>query len=193
MTTKFYIILNASAILAFTFLTAERLPVSTNYDDDHKYIGMEKCASVCHTGDLKGRQYEIWKASKHSQAYKDLKTDAADSIASSKGYNTAAAETPECVRCHVLGKDIIQSELEPTFDKTQGVQCESCHGAGSDYRMLLIMKDKQKAISNGLMVHDLVDYFCKNCHNEESPTFKSFNFYKAWEEIEHSDPNIPRK
>jgi hypothetical protein len=155
---------------------------------DYKYIGADKCAGSCHKGDAKGRQYEIWQESKHAQAYKSLQTPEADQIAKDRGFTTPAAETPQCLKCHVLGKDIDPSQLEDTFDKTMGVQCETCHGAGSEYKKLTIMKDKEQAIANGLTVHADNEAFCKTCHNEESPNYKPFVYAEFWEKIKHPKP-----
>jgi excinuclease UvrABC ATPase subunit len=157
-----------------------------------KYVGIKSCAATCHKGDSKGRQYEIWQDSKHSQAFINLQTPEADQIAKDKGFNTPAAETPLCIKCHVLGKDIDPEELSDTFDKTQGVQCEACHGPGSEYKKISIMKDKQQAIANGLILHDDGAEFCKTCHNSDSPTFKSFDYNESWDKIKHTDPNITK-
>lgn len=154
-----------------------------------KYIGAEKCAGSCHKGDAKGRQYEIWQESNHSKAYFTLKTPKADSIALSRGYTTPAVETPQCLKCHVLGKEIDPAELEPTFDITQGIQCETCHGPGSEYKKLSIMKDREKAKENGMIVYENnIDEFCRKCHNSESPSTKVYNFEEYWAKIQHPKP-----
>lgn len=153
-----------------------------------KYVGSTSCASVCHKGDSKGKQYEIWQDSKHSQAMKDLQTPLADSIAKGRGSTLAAAESPECVKCHVLGKELVESELESTFDKSDGVQCETCHGPGSEYKKLSIMKDVNLATQNGLIIHKEGELFCVQCHNQESPTFKGFKYDEYWEKIKHMKP-----
>ena len=157
-----------------------------------KYVGIQSCAATCHKSESKGSQYEIWQNSKHSQAFINLQTPEADKIAKDKGFETPAAETPLCIKCHVLGKDIDMEELNETFDKTQGVQCESCHGPGSEYKKMSIMKDKQQAIANGLTLHDNGAEFCKTCHNSDSPTFVSFDYNESWEKIKHTDPNISK-
>ncbi|RPI18479.1 MAG: cytochrome C554 [Ignavibacteriae bacterium] len=152
---------------------------------DFKYIGVDKCAGMCHKGDAKGKQLEIWQESKHSQAYTVLTTPEADKIAKDKGFTTAAAETPQCVKCHTLGKELVEAELDATFDKTKGVQCETCHGPGSAYKSMSIMKDHAQAVANGLLEHSDKAAFCTTCHNADSPTFKAFNFDEAWAKIQH--------
>lgn len=164
--------------------------ISTNVKSDtaaFKYVGVSKCVT-CHKTDAQGKQQSIWENSKHSKAWKTLETPEADKIAADKGFSTPAKETPQCIKCHVLGKDINPAELEDSFDKTQGVQCESCHGPGSEYKAMSIMKDKQKSIENGLTVHANNESDCTGCHNAESPTFKGFNYEEAWAQIKHTKP-----
>lgn len=153
-----------------------------------KYVGVQTCVGACHKTDAQGKQLDIWQNSKHANAFKTLQTPEADKIAKDKGFTTPAAETPACLKCHVLGKDIDPTELESTFSKEDGVQCETCHGAGSEYKKLSIMKDKEKAKENGLIIHDDKAAFCTGCHNSESPTFKSFNYDEMWPKIQHSKP-----
>lgn len=170
------------AMIAFSFTS-----VNSESAGSFKYVGVSKC-QTCHKTEAQGKQYDIWQNSKHSQAWKTLQTEAADKIAQEKGFTTKAAETPQCIKCHVLGKDIVPDELTETFVKEDGVQCESCHGPGSEYKAMSIMKDKQKAIDNGLIVPSDKSQFCVSCHNPESPTYKEFNFDEMWEKIKHFKP-----
>ena len=152
------------------------------------YVGVNSCANVCHKTDAQGNILSVWQSTKHSEAYKVLQTPEADKIASDKGFSTPAAETPQCLKCHILGKDIDPAELTDTFDKTQGVQCETCHGPGSEYKKLSIMKDRSKAVENGLIIHSEGETFCITCHNTESPTFKGFGYDEYWAKIKHPKP-----
>lgn len=152
-----------------------------------KYVGVSKC-QTCHKSEAQGKQFDIWQASKHSQAWKNLQTDAADKIAKDKGFTTKAAETPQCVKCHVLGMDIVPDALADSFSKEDGVQCETCHGPGSEYKAMSIMKDKQKAIENGMNPITDINALCVSCHNPESPTFQGFNFDEMWAKIKHYKP-----
>lgn len=180
------LIFTALLTLILYLLIAYQQPVSSS-TGSFKYVGVSKCIT-CHKTEAQGKQYDIWKNSKHSQAWKNLETPEADKIAKDKGFSTRAVETPECIKCHVLGKDIDPSELTEDFKKEDGVQCESCHGPGSEYKALSIMKDKQKAIENGLLVPSDIETFCKTCHNPESPTYKEFNFTEMWDKIKHEKP-----
>jgi excinuclease UvrABC ATPase subunit len=152
-----------------------------------KYVGVSKCGT-CHKSDAAGKQLDIWQNSKHANAWKTLESPEADKVAKDKGFTTKASETPACIKCHVLGKDLDPSEFTESFDKTQGVQCESCHGAGSEYKAMSIMKDKAKAIENGMIV-GAGETLCTGCHNDQSPSFKGFKYDEMWAKIKHAKGN----
>jgi excinuclease UvrABC ATPase subunit len=114
-------------------------------------------------------------------------TDRADSIATARGSSNKAVETQECLKCHTL-TDADAGKMEETFDIRQGVQCETCHGAGSEYKKLSIMKDKKKSMDAGLIIHTEKEAFCTGCHNSESPTFVSFDYDTMWDRIKHPKP-----
>jgi hypothetical protein len=160
---------------------------SKSDDKKHGYVGAEKC-KVCHNSEKAGKQYTIWQGTMHSKAYDSLKTEKADKIAKAKGFKTKAVETKECLKCHASGYDVAASLKGPQFKVEDGVQCETCHGPGSDYQKFSIMKDREKAVANGLFIPKDIETFCKTCHNSESPTFKSFVFADAWNKIKHDIP-----
>lgn len=156
----------------------------------NSYVGVKQC-SMCHKTKKQGEQFVIWGKSKHAEAYKTLTTAAADEIAKKKGFKTKAAETPECLECHTVGSKVDAKLLGKTFDMKDGVQCEACHGAGSAFKNMAVMKDKKKAIAAGLTDFKdqaTIEAKCKTCHNENSPTTKKFEFAKMWAQIEHKIP-----
>lgn len=155
------------------------------------FIGAKKCG-MCHKKDDGGKQLKIWEGSKHSKAFKTLQTAKADKIAAEKGFKTKAAETPECLICHATGYDLDAKMLDKGFKIEDGVQCETCHGAGSEYKAKKVMEDHAASVANGLTEYkDLkaIEDQCLTCHNDKSPTFKSFDFAKSWKKIEHPVPN----
>jgi hypothetical protein len=164
------------------------LPTENNSQSKYKYVGANTCVGVCHRSEEQGNQYVIWNESKHAGAYKTLQTTKADSIASALGFNTPAVETPNCIKCHTLGVIIDESEFLGSFDLSQGVQCESCHGPGSEYKKLEVMRDPEQSMANGLIVHMEKEKFCNNCHNPESPTYFEFDYDPMWEMIAHPKP-----
>lgn len=146
----------------------------------NKYVGVKACAP-CHKSDkIGGNQYDVWHSSKHAQAYTALTTPAADSIAKARGSKTAAVKTAECMECHAGVAD--------AADVKDGVQCETCHGAGSAYKTMAIMKDKAKAAAAGTITYaddKAIEAKCVTCHNDKSPTFKGFKFEEHWAKIKH--------
>jgi hypothetical protein len=164
------------------------LPEENRSQSKFKYVGANTCVGVCHKSEEQGNQYEVWKESKHARAFRTLQTSQADSIALARGYITPATETPDCIKCHTLGRDFEDSEFLGSFDLTQGVQCESCHGPGSEYRKLNIMKDPETAAAKGLIVHMEREKFCIDCHNPKSPTYFEFDYDPMWEMIAHPKP-----
>ena len=148
----------------------------------NKYVGVKMC-KVCHQSEKQGKQFDIWQKSKHTEAFKTLSSDTANAIAKAKGLKKTAAESPECLECHAITAD--------TKLMADGVQCESCHGAGSAYKNMAIMKDKAKAIKAGLAEFKdeaAIEKLCRTCHNEKSPTKKEFNFKEMWPKIKHLIP-----
>lgn len=146
------------------------------------YAGVARC-KVCHSTTAMGDQYSVWARSKHAKAYETLTTAEAATIAKEWGLKTAANEAPECLTCHVTGYNNPAAEFGKKFDKTQGVQCESCHGAGDSYRKQDIMCDQETALAKGLIMPTPED--CLTCHNENSPRYKPFDYDKFYAQIEH--------
>jgi len=104
---------------------------------DHAFVGADKC-KMCHKV-----QYASWQETKHANA-----TEAAKA-------STERTFEASCLGCHATNAD----EAMP------GVQCESCHGGGADFKKMSIMKDKDMAIANGLVIP--TQETCNKCHTGE--------------------------
>jgi len=52
------------------------------------------------------------------------------------------------------------------------VECEDCHGPGSNYKTMAIMKDKAKAKAAGLIEPAEAD--CKACHEKKNVKVESY-------------------
>ena len=153
----------------------------------HSFVGVKTCG-MCHKSDKDGQQLSIWENSQHSKAYETLLTEKANKIAKEKGFKTKASETEECLKCHTSGYNVDASLLGDKFKIEQGVQCETCHGAGSDYKSKKIMEDRKQSEANGLKLYENPEDLCITCHNAESPTMVEFNFAESWEKIKHTKP-----
>ena len=171
------------------FLLACLILYSTNRNysqSKHKYMGAEKCAKVCHKGKKKGSQLEIWKSKKHSQAYHTLGTEKAKKLAKELNLKEDPQKSEKCLKCHVAGHGLEKSRFTKTYKIEDGVSCEACHGPGSVYKKLSIMKDTKKFLANGGILPD--EKVCVSCHNEESPTYEKFVFEEKVKIIAHPKP-----
>jgi len=126
----------------------------------------EIACKMCHR-----YEYAIWKKSGHSHSFKSLKK-------SNKTFD------PECLKCHTTGfKQDGGFMSESITPKLINVQCEACHGAGSNH-MKFIMRDHkagQKKIN--ILYKKLTEDSCLPCHTREnSPNYK---FSTYWEKIKH--------
>ncbi len=174
--------------LPFVILTF--LNTNINADDPPQFscIGAEACAK-CHKSEKQGKQFTIWQESTHSYAYKTLQSEESAAIVKEMGIDKPATELNECLFCHASGWDVDQVSLEKGFKIEDGVQCETCHGPGSEYKSFKIMKNRELAIQNGLVkVFENTEEFCQSCHNPDSPTFSGFDFETMWAKIEHNVP-----
>ncbi|MFA5805616.1 MAG: cytochrome c family protein [Melioribacteraceae bacterium] len=179
--------LHKKAVLFFFILAAYLvIPISSLQAQPYGYEGTQVCG-MCHKTEKQGQQLKIWSESKHAKAYKTLLTDKANEVAMKK-FNKKAVDAPECLKCHVSGYNVDKALVGAKFKMEDGVQCETCHGPGSAYKSMAVMKKKDEAKKKGLMIHDDGAKFCKTCHNSESPFFKDFKYDKMWEKIAHSIP-----
>ena len=166
----------------FKFLVVIIVLIPAALSAQHKYVGVKIC-KMCHQTEKMGKQFDVWQKSSHAQAFETLKSPAAEKIAKAKGLTKAASESPECLECHAITED-------PKLI-ADGVQCETCHGAGSDYKNMAVMKDHAKAVAAGLSDFKdkaAMEKKCTQCHNAKSPTTKEFKFDEMWAKIKHPIP-----
>lgn len=175
-----------------TFLMLITLGITLNISAQNKFVGAASCG-ICHKKAEDGQQLKIWQESGHANAFKTLQSEESNKIAKEKGLSTKASESPECLSCHVTGHGVDAKLFTAKFNIEDGVQCEACHGAGSEYKTKKVMQDKAVAISKGLTdfsAEGSIEKKCLTCHNEKSPTFKGFKFDEMWAKIKHE---IPKK
>ncbi|MBF8247892.1 MAG: cytochrome c554 [Bacteroidetes bacterium] len=171
-------------------LIAGMLVLPFSVQAQNKYIGVKMC-KMCHQTEKQGKQFDVWQKSKHAGAFKTLTTAKANEVAKAKGLSKPAAESPECLECNVSNFNMDAKIVEKSFDFKDGVQCETCHGAGSKYKDLATMKSREKSVAAGMREfkdNAATEAHCKTCHNEKSPSYKEFKFDEMWAKIKHSVP-----
>lgn len=170
------------------------------------FVGANSC-KMCHKSTAKGNQFGAWEGTPHAKALETLKGDEALAIAKEKGLKVPPLEAAECLACHttghgtesgyqVLAEDFIANpENTKAVKKNNGlaaVTCESCHGAGSKYKSMKVMKaifaGETDAADVGLTIAP-DEEACKGCHNEKSPTYKAFDFKESLSKISHPYPD----
>ena len=116
-------------------------------------LGVEASCVRCHQS-----EYDQWKDTPHASAYSTLE-------------RSHQATNPECLRCHTTcyfdmpldGSVAVKEEL-------RNVQCESCHGKGTDHA---------RDGSYGA----ITEATCAGCHDEENSP--DFDFAKYLELVSH--------
>jgi len=153
-----------------------------------KYMGTRTCRP-CHMSAAQGRQYAVWDSSLHAAAYRTLGTDQAKTIGSRLGVTNPQTDA-RCLKCHVTAATLPAARRAPRFDQTEGVGCEACHGPGEFYKakstMCQITTGQLQPACVGLVVP--TEQVCVTCHNQQSPTYKPFNFQTFSRKIAHPIP-----
>ena len=151
-------------IFTLTFLALVALIAGSAMTQDKPkftYVGDAKC-KMCHKDN-----HASWLETKHANAFTLLKPE--------------EQKNPECVKCHTTGATAENVALV-------GVQCEACHGPGSEYKKPTIMNkgkfatDKAAALKActdaGLVIPTAAT--CTKCHTKEgNPNYKEFDFEKS--------------
>jgi hypothetical protein len=135
------------------------------------YVGMEKCASVCHNNKDMGFQYDIVKNSPHANAYNILLSEKALRFAKKADLKGSPDQSPVCLSCHVTAAGLDSSFLTSTYKKEDGVTCEACH-KGAYITRTFIPSEAD----------------CLKCHNDSVHKTRVFNFKVNCEKIAHKRP-----
>ena len=118
-------------LLACVFLSA------AENSEPSKYTGPGSCSSPSCHGGVQARdqttvlqnEYSTWVVrDKHAQAFVNLTNPVGTRIAKIMGLPSPDT-APRCLACHAL--DVPADQRARTFDLTDGVGCENCHGPAS--------------------------------------------------------------
>lgn len=137
----------------------------------YQYVGVEKCASVCHNNNKMGFQYDLWKTSAHSGAYKELASKRAEIYGKKAHIRGNPQESSACLICHTTRGELDPSFFTTTYRKEEGVTCEACH--------------KHNFIDQTYLP-DEAD--CLKCHNDSLHKMQKFNFRERSAKISHPRP-----
>ncbi len=146
----------------------------------HKYVGSITCGQ-CHKGPEMGYQFSQWRMSPHARAYAVLGTKEAREMAQQAGVEDDPLIASACLKCHATAYHDPAGGVAESYAVYEGVGCESCHGAGSDFAVEAIMRDKPAAILAGLK--PVGRDTCAQCH--EHAHGKPFDYDEAVKKIAH--------
>lgn len=134
--------------------------------DDPHYVGAETCAGCHATDEIGGDQHTAWAASAHADAISPLVERGVD-------------ENDFCLTCHTVGTYGLFADAsldngghdETKVERLEGVQCENCHGPGSEH----------PTVDFGSVDVSMDAAVCGSCHNgTHHPTFDE------WESSAHA-------
>jgi hypothetical protein len=127
------------------------------------YVGERKC-KVCHL-----TIFKAWQKTAHANALQTLKEE--------------ERKNPICIGCHTTGYNEGGYGNENAVVDFSNVQCEACHGPGSLYSRSSVMRDRELSWELGLV--KIGPETCTRCHNENSPTFRVFDYKEFLETGTH--------
>ncbi len=154
------------------------------------YVGAQVCAR-CHEGQAAGNQYSHWLRSAHSKAWASLATPEAKQMARLSGIPDDPQRAPICLGCHATAAEAEKWERDAGFRIEEGVQCEKCHGPGSEYMDEAVMRDHTAAVKAGLRRFTRRD--CAVCHYVKGSHVAvhhkpQLDIEKAWNALAHPVP-----
>jgi len=135
------------------FMEAKRAAYPRSYGSEKEtYLSDRQCKS-CHES-----AWDIYSKSGHRQAFNTIGT-------------RGQSHEPECIVCHTTGYQYQNGyEDKSPYNKLTGVQCEACHGYGTEHsrdgKWLAQAKDS-----------------CVTCHDKENSP--DFDYAIYWDKIKH--------
>lgn len=157
---------------------------------DPVFIGAQACGN-CHDGPESGAQFSKWRQTAHARAYAALSLPEAREITRLSGITEEPHQSKMCLGCHATAAEAEAWEKDPGFHLQDGLQCEACHGPGSEYAQPDIMGDRTKAVAAGLLLPNRDS--CHNCHRPKGShdavlKKKPFDLEQALRTIAHPTP-----
>ena len=169
----------ATLFLLVVFLVATQAAAA-----EPAIIGAPKC-KICHTAKT-GNQWEKWLDSNHAKAFTALASDEAKQIAAAQGLGDPQQEA-----------GLPQVPHDPGVSRHRGcrrrqgqVRCQrGCRLRVLSRRRIGLQGAQGDAgcgrIQGGRTAPGPERRVLPKCHNEESPTFKGFDFEESWAKIAH--------
>jgi len=155
--------------ILLTFLIMVGMIGIATITESADYVGAKKC-KACHI-----KQFKSWATTTMATSFENLKPGIKADEKKKAGLDADKDYTADagCLKCHTTGygKPGGFISIAETPDLAN-VQCESCHGAGGDFREIM-KKDKMfkldDATAAGLILPNEKNNNCMECHGSDSP------------------------
>jgi YVTN family beta-propeller protein len=175
--------------LGLVFVVAGLLLVSPAVmgEDERVYMGVRVC-SRCHHDGARRDQLTPWIRSKHARAHAVLALPESREIARLSGTPGDPVSNPICLGCHATAADTEAWQRDETFRGEDGVQCELCHGPGSEH--VDRASRGVEFVSEDPGLRRPTKRLCMVCHapkgsHETVIGPRPFDFESAWAAIAH--------
>jgi hypothetical protein len=138
----------AMCLLVTAFCAMTVYITAAQDDGGAKYLG-EKTCRKCHI-----KEYKTWKDTNHAKAFSYLTDD--------------QKKDPECIQCHTTGHGsggFVSMDATPELEN---VQCEQCHGSGSEHVPMMEKLKKDKVDKSEYPEDKHINPTptgCTKCHN----------------------------
>ncbi|MCX6996773.1 MAG: cytochrome c family protein [Kiritimatiellaeota bacterium] len=177
-------------------LSGLSLPVAGAAPDPAAFVGVKTCG-MCHKKDETGNQLASWQNGPHAKAFAKLASPEAKA-AGAKASVDDPQKSGKCLKCHATAYNGTETAQIEKIAVEDGVTCESCHGAGKEYKSKTVMQDRAQAVAAGLIYPATKS--CEACHNSQAPSWNperyttkdgkktGFDVIQAFEKIKHPNP-----
>ncbi|MCA8967668.1 MAG: hypothetical protein KDC48_22495 [Planctomycetes bacterium] len=174
-------------LLAATAVAAEPpLPRASSA----RFLGVDTCgSSQCHgspepwrNATVMMKERLVWQAhDPHAGAWRTLTGERGLAIAARLGI-ADPGKASECLDCHAT--HVPEAQRGPRFDLTQGVGCESCHGAGGAFLRTHVQPTSTHAGNIAAGMYPTTDpqaraRLCLSCHQGDADHAISHRLYGA--------------
>ncbi|WP_299945236.1 multiheme c-type cytochrome [Sulfurimonas sp.] len=131
--------------------------------NEYRYVGNDKCR-LCHRDFFIGRKHDL-----HDHSLEYITT-------------SEHRDNPRCLVCHATGYGVPSgfTTIEQT-PRLVNVQCEGCHGPGSNHLKIATIKKIGGGFLVGTDNHERLKKMCKACHTSRwNHSFTNANFQDAY-------------
>lgn len=156
----------ATGLIAVMFVMAFWAVTSSNAAE---YIGAKKC-KACHI-----KEFKAWEQTTMAKSFENLKPGVKAEEKKKAKLDPAKDYTKDagCLKCHTTGYGKPGGfKSEADTPDLANVQCESCHGAGSEFSPLM-KANKEYPLAEGkkagLIIPSEDEKGCLSCHGGDSP------------------------